>query len=208
MDNPNTFFNYYGRFFKKFWEDFVDWPRDNIVVAGIAAIAPPLVLYLRNTHLSPDWELLKTTLWVYLALLSAYTILQLIRIPWKIDREQSQAISTLQGENTELLNERRAFDDSKPNIILREPDARHIQELPLSDGRVIIRVVPFVKVRFVNRPTKHAESAIAHEVSAKIKFFNVNGQLVLPELCTGLRPGAGGKSGGHLETPENPGLKQ
>ena len=179
MDNPNTFFNYYGRFFQKFWEDFVDWPRDNIVVAGIATIAPPLVVYLRNPHVAPDWELLKTTLWFYLALLGAYTILQLIRTPWKIDTEKSLAFSTLQGENTGLLNEKREFDEAKPNIILREPDARHIQDIPLSDGRVIIRIVPFVKVRFVNRPAKHTESAIAHGVSAKIKFFNVAGQMVL-----------------------------
>src|ERR1035441_10054863 len=30
---------------------------------------------------------------------------------------------------------------------------------------------------------------------------------LLPELCTGLRLGGGGRGCGHLETPENPGLK-
>ena len=36
-----------------------------------------------------------------------------------------------------------------------------------------------MKVRFVNRPTTNSESAIAHQVSAKVKFFDEGGRLIL-----------------------------
>jgi hypothetical protein len=179
MDNPNTFFNYYGRFFQKFWEGFVEWPRDNFLVAGIAAIAPPLALYLQHPDKVPDWELIKTTSLVYLALLGVYTILHLVLVPWKIDREQSFAISKMEAEKAELLQQRKEFDEAKPNIILREPSARLIEVISLNDGRVVTLTAAFVKVRFVNRPTKHTPTAIAQGVSAKIKFFDKDGQLVL-----------------------------
>lgn len=179
MNDKNTFFGYYGRFFQKFWEGFAEWPRDNFLVAGIAAIAPPLALYLRHPDKVPDWELIKASFLIYLALLGLYTILHFVLVPWKIDREQSLAISTLRTENAGLLNEKRAFDEAKPNIILREPDARHVQMASFSAGGVVILTAPMVKVRFVNKPAKHAPTAIAYGVSAKIKFFDDVGKLVL-----------------------------
>lgn len=179
MNDKNTFFGYYGRFFQKFWEGFAEWPRDNFLVAGIAAIAPPLALYLRHPDKVPDWELIKATFLIYLALLGLYTILHFVLVPWKIDREQSLALTNLETENTELLQQRKEFEEAKPNIVLREPDARHTEYISLNDGKVVTLSAHFVKVRFVNRPTKHAPTAIAQGVSAKIKFFDVGGMLVL-----------------------------
>ena len=179
MDNPNTFSNYYLSFFKRFWKDFVGWPRDNVLVAGIAAIAPPLVLYIYSPDKAPDWELLKATVKVYLAFLGVYSAIHLIRVPWVIDRERLRAIARLEGEKTELVNDKRTFEEAKPKIVLREPKARHVQQVALSDGRAVIHDVLFIKIRFVNRPARHSESAIARQVSAKVKFFDEGGRLIL-----------------------------
>ncbi|MGD0734969.1 MAG: hypothetical protein ABR976_07465 [Terracidiphilus sp.] len=179
MDNPNTCFDYYSRFFKKFFEDFVQWPWDNIFVAGVAALAPAIVLYLQHPDRLPDREPLKITLWVYLALFGLYILFHIIRVPWKIDKERSEALSKMETENAELLLQRKEFEEAKPNIVLREPGARHIEAISVNDGKVVIFTAHFVKVRFVNRPTRHAPTAIAQGVSAKIKFFDRGGLLVL-----------------------------
>lgn len=179
MDNQNTFSDYYSRLFNRFWKDFVAWPRDNILVAGIAAIAPPLVLYLYSPDKVPDWELLKATVRVYLGFFGLYSAVHLVRVPWVLDRERSRVIATVEAEKTKLLNEKRTFDESQPKIVLREPNARHIQRVALSDGRSVIHDVLFVKVRFVNRPAKHTESSVAHQVGAKVKFFDEDGRLIL-----------------------------
>jgi hypothetical protein len=51
--------------------------------------------------------------------------------------------------------------------------------LSFNAGGVVILTAPMVKVRFVNRPEKHAPTAIAYGVSAKIKFFDETERLVL-----------------------------
>jgi hypothetical protein len=91
----------------------------------------------------------------------------------------TEVLAKVEAEYVALLQQRKEFDEAKPNLVLREPGARHVQELSLNDGRVVILKAPFVKVRIVNRPSQHTATAIAHDVSAKIKFFDKVGQLVL-----------------------------
>jgi hypothetical protein len=92
MDRQDTFFRYYRRFLRQFWTNFLDWPRDNVIVAGIAAIAPVFAVYLRDPHQTLDWELIKTTGVVYLVLFCIYAIFQAIRIPWKMDSELTKEL--------------------------------------------------------------------------------------------------------------------
>lgn len=179
MNHKNTFLNYYGRFFLMFFKDYVAWPRDNIVVAAIAVFFPPIIMYIKNPQAAIDWELLKTSLWLYLILLGIYTLIHLICIPWKIDNQKSSQILKYEAENTALLNKQKEADEATPNIVMHEPGAKHVRMIALTDGRVVIRTVPVLKVRFVNKPTKHVESAIARGVGAKVKFFSEGNKLIL-----------------------------
>jgi hypothetical protein len=179
MDSQDTFFKYYGQFLIRWLKDSYEWPRDNGFVAGIMAVLPPLVVFLRDHTFAIDWKLFWTTLFLYGILIAAYLLIQAVRTPWKLDRERSKDAIRITSENAELLQQKRDFDETRPNIVLREPEARHVQTLSLGDGHVVILTAQFVKVRFVNKPAKNSPSAIAHGVSAKVKFLNDKGHLVL-----------------------------
>jgi hypothetical protein len=71
------------------------------------------------------------------------------------------------------------IEDTKPNLILRNPGAKHIEDIDIHDGRVVFFTGQFVKVRIVNRPSSTSPNAVAKEVVAKIKIFDANRNLVL-----------------------------
>jgi hypothetical protein len=170
---------YYLRFAQALWRELKEWPRDNVVIAGIAAVGPPVVVYLRDPSKLPDWEMLRATCWIYLSILGVYTLIQIVRTPWTLDRDRITAITTLEHERDELLAEKKALEDARPNIILREPGAKHVETISLANNGVIVVTAQFVKVRFVNRPAANSSSAVARGVRALIKFFGEDGQLVL-----------------------------
>ena len=89
------------------------------------------------------------------------------------------ALSAIQLEQDELAAKLRELEETKPHIVLREPGARHIETIALSDGRVVILRAEFVKVRFVNKPQHHSPTSVAERVRAKIRFLDEEGRLVL-----------------------------
>ena len=103
MNKGKTFFDFYGRCCQKFWEDSLDWPRDNVIVAAVIAAASPLAAYLKDPHQSLDLELIKTTLLIYLVAFVVYITVRAIRVPWKLDQERIEAAEALKSENFRLL---------------------------------------------------------------------------------------------------------
>ena len=163
MPSSNTFFDYYRRFLRKLFEDVADWPRDNVLVAGIAAIAPPIVLYFRRLGDPPDWRLLRTTLWIYLLLFCIYLAFHAIRIPWKLDAERVRAIkeavdakaaSELQFAEVKLASELRIAElmrklfDERPNLQIR---VLNLSEEPRRGANIALDV-QFRLCHFRGRP--------------------------------------------------------
>ena len=68
---------------------------------------------------------------------------------------------------------------TRPNIILRDPGAEHIQSVQMNIQFGGALILSFAKVRFVNKPSTPAQRIEAKKVMAKIKFYDVNGSLVL-----------------------------
>jgi len=125
--------------------------------------------------------------WLFiLAVVLPYVVIILPHIFWRffkaasdLHSNQLEEMERLTGSEASLANKLQEIEETKPNIVPREPGARHVQILSISNGQVIILTAPFIKVRFVNKPTKHSPQSIASGVSAKVKFFNDTGQLVL-----------------------------
>jgi hypothetical protein len=127
MKVSTSFLGYYVRFSRKFWEDFTDWPRDNVIVAGIAAVAPPLALYLRNPHQDIDWGLIRTTLLIYVALLGIYIIVRAVRVPWKLDQEREDTALRINAENKELLEQNKELKAKLQTRGTPEPLKHNVQ---------------------------------------------------------------------------------
>ena len=150
-----------------------------------AELAPdPLLSFHFGLITLNDWHERK---WLFiLAILLPYVVIFIPHILWKVFKaasdlhfNQTGAVARLQGEKSNIEATLKELTESGPNIVLREPAARHIETISFNDGRVVIFTAQFIKVRFVNKPVKNSPNAMAQGVSAKIKFFNKNNELVL-----------------------------
>lgn len=165
MKGPNSFLSYYVRFCQKFWEDFTDWPRDNVIVAGVAAIAPPLALYLRDPHKDIDWGLIKTTLWIYLGFFGVYIIIRAFRVPWKLDRERADTASRITVENNELIQKNKEIE-SKLHALQASANVAPVHNI----------YFPAPPVPLKPEPLKHnvqCAGVDAGEMAARIGFINI-----------------------------------
>ncbi len=159
------------------------WARD-LTVGVLLNLATLLLSYHFGLITLGEWNGHK---WLFvLAIVLPYVVIFIPHILWKIYSSaaalhggQLESIRRLQSERESVENKLKEIEETKPNIVLREPGARHIEAISLNDGRVVVLTAHFIKVRFVNRPTRNSPMSIAREVSAKIKFFDENDQLVL-----------------------------
>ena len=73
------------------------------------------------------------------------------------------------------------IENSRPNIVLCDPNARHVQEIlcRVSNSPSEALQYQFVKVRFINRQKAGQSVAKAIGIRAKIEFFNESGELIL-----------------------------
>jgi hypothetical protein len=92
------FWKFFFRVWKRLWKDAVIWARDNIGWAAMMAVLPPIVAYLRDPNQSVDWLLLRTTLWLYVAVLVVYIAINFFRSIWKLDTERAEAIGEIQHQ--------------------------------------------------------------------------------------------------------------
>jgi hypothetical protein len=115
----------------------------------------------------------------YIAIIIPHIIWKIFKAASDLHFNQQVSLTTIESEKAANEAALKELTDAGPNIVLREPGARHIENIPLNDGHVVILTAQFIKVRFVNKPAKNSSNAIAHDVSAKIKFFNENEELVL-----------------------------
>jgi hypothetical protein len=80
--------SYSRRFWKRFIKDATPWARDNIIWGLLALLVPPVFIYLRSRHPQIDWPLYKTTVSFYGVALVTYILVQLCRVPAKLDAER------------------------------------------------------------------------------------------------------------------------
>ncbi|UWZ83474.1 hypothetical protein [Occallatibacter riparius] len=113
MSIQESFTRYWVRVLRRFLVDATPWARDNIAFAGLALLLPLAIVYLRDRHHQVDWELIKAALLFYAISLAAYGGVHLLRTPWKMDREQTQAVNRLTEEAGSL---RRQAADRQPKL--------------------------------------------------------------------------------------------
>jgi hypothetical protein len=178
MDKRDSFFTYYGRFLGRLLRDGYEWPRDNILFAFFMVVAPAVAAWLRDPTHVPDWVVMKTTGWFYVALFVVYAIYHAIRTPWKLDIDRSRELAAVATSRDDLARELKEIEDARPNIVFREPGARHIQVVTFYGGGGTI-ILPFVKVRFINQQREGGSVAEAKGIRAKIEFFNESAQSLL-----------------------------
>lgn len=124
------FSDYYWAFLKRFWQDSKPWARDNILWGVFVLIVPPIAAYWRlHGKYAVDWELLKTTLYLYGIVLAIYLFVHLVRTPWKLNQghvdrhgEHREAELTLKAEicdlRAKLQNAEAEVADQGPRMYL------------------------------------------------------------------------------------------
>lgn len=176
------FWEYQKRFWNLFLGEAAPWARDNIFWGIAVLIIPPIVAVIRNRSASLDWEMVKLTLWLYLIALVIYLLVHFIRTPWKLDQKWATEVECLKTERDKYAAKSKEIEDAKPRIVLREPNAIHVAP-DVGIGPVVsgflhpTRTVPFIKVRFVNRPKGNYPNSVARGVNARVRIFDLSGQL-------------------------------
>lgn len=119
MGEESTLRAYLRRYLGRFWKDAWEWPRDNIFFAFAMVVVPPVAAWLCDPTHVPDWAVIKTAGWIYLAVLVAYAICHLARTAWKLDSDRAEE---LQG----------AFEAAAASkTALTELNLKYSNELPL-----------------------------------------------------------------------------
>lgn len=92
-----------------------------------------------------------------------------------------RAIRKRERQRDDYFQKLKQIEDTKPRIVLREPGAIHIQEVKPKNRMtgVVTGVLPFVKVRFINKPLGAFPNSIARSISAKISFYGPDAKLLL-----------------------------
>jgi len=178
MDSQRTFLGYYWRFFARFFKDGYEWPRDNILFAFFMVVVPAVAAWLRDPTHVPDWVVIKTAGWIYLALFAAYAIYLGIRTPWKLDADRAKKLASVTTSESNFAQQLIEIEDAKPNIVLRNPGAEHTELVRLNAIDRSVNLA-FARVRFVNKLRGDHPNVEAKKVRAKLKFFDFNGALCL-----------------------------
>jgi hypothetical protein len=79
----------------------------------------------------------------------------------------------------EVVQHRSKSQVAKPNLVLKEPGAKHTQEIRFLDRDVTLT---FVKVRFVNAQTESGLTVEAKGIRAKIQFLDDSGHAILHNM--------------------------
>jgi hypothetical protein len=90
MGNQPTFWSYYRRFFPRLVKDATPWARDNLVFASCMIFLPVLGVWVRDRNHAIDWDILKTTLWLYLIAFGFYTLVHAALTAWKLDSDRAR----------------------------------------------------------------------------------------------------------------------
>ena len=90
--------SYSKRFLQRLKQDAKPWARDNIGLAGVLAVAPIIVIFLRNHAYPVDWVLVRTTAMIYVVVFLVYLVFQAIRVPAKLDQDRIDQIRNLESE--------------------------------------------------------------------------------------------------------------
>ena len=147
------------------------WSVADTCATIFGLILPPSISFrphLEQTLTPLAWKIPLSAL----ALLGAA---RLILAPYWIYRERHE---DAEAETEDLKRRLSEIENAKPNIVLREPQARHVQEVTFY-GANGLRNLQFVKVRFINQKKEDAVIADATGIRAKIEFFNDSARLLL-----------------------------
>ncbi len=90
-----------------------------------------------------------------------------------------RAIRKREKQRDAYLSRLKEIENAGPNVVLRDPNAEYVELVSLQANGTIVGNVPFVKVRFVNKPQGNNPRSIAKQVRAKIKFYSLSGTLFL-----------------------------
>ena len=179
MEYLPTFWNYYRRLLVRLAKDATPWARDNILLAFLMVVVPAVAAWSRDPAHVPDWAVIKTTGGIYLILFVVYLIYHGFRSPWKLDIDQAEKLASVTARASSLDDKLRRIEEARPNIVMHDPSAEHIQTLPVAFTPGGVMILSFAKVRFVNRPLNSSQRINANKVIAKIKFYDVNNILLL-----------------------------
>jgi hypothetical protein len=179
MDSQDTFAAYIGRFLGRLLKDSYEWPRDNILLAFFMVAVPPAAVWLRDPTHIPDWVVIKTAGWLYLALFLVYAIYHVIRTPWKLDVDRVEQLEVVKANEANMRRKLKEIEDAKPNIILRDPGAEHIENMQLNLLAGKSAVFPLAVVRFVNKHREDRPNVEAKKIRAKVNFYDYSGALAL-----------------------------
>jgi len=72
MGEQPTVWRYYGRFLARWAKDSTPWARDNILFAGGMVFLPVIAVWIHDRNHSIDWDIVKTTFWLYLGAFGLY----------------------------------------------------------------------------------------------------------------------------------------
>lgn len=99
--------------------DAITWGRDSIVWGALMVALPPVAAYIKDPTHQIDWVMVKTALWLYLAVFGAYLLVHLIRAVKKRDLERSDEIRDLAAQ----LSDRQArFSSDDWKLLAKEFD--------------------------------------------------------------------------------------
>jgi len=65
-------------------KDSTPWARDNILFAGGMVFLPVIAVWIHDRNHSIDWDIVKTTFWLYLGAFGLYAAWHAVRTPWKL----------------------------------------------------------------------------------------------------------------------------
>jgi hypothetical protein len=89
-------------------------------MAGVMAVLPPVVAFLKDPGYVVDWKLLKTTLVLYVVLIVIYLVIQALRTPWELDTEIAEELRTLRdaevGRKGEIAELTQKYSDNRPRL--------------------------------------------------------------------------------------------
>ena len=94
--------DYFRRLVTLLWKNAAPWARDNIVLAAVMVILPPVVVIFRDRKHEIDWSIIRTSGSLYLLVFACYLLFQVIRT---IERLDSQHMLEIRNFKTILASQ-------------------------------------------------------------------------------------------------------
>jgi len=174
------FSRYYKQFLAHWGTELWSFGKEQMVGVILAVL---ILLFQIREGLIPAKDMgltaLATILLPYMALIGIYAAIHLVRTPWKLDQKRITEITNLETERDKYLRSLNEIERAKPNIVLRQPGAESVEQVTRAVNGRPLDTAPFVKVRFVNRPTESCPGSIADAVMARVRFYDLNNRLLL-----------------------------